>query len=268
MGARPGGTLIGMTTAGARGYARIRAALAGGLGAGALLLGLVSGAPRAGAQSSYIPRPPQADTLLYPEQIKDPRVAPRDAHNPISKDPHVPKNEAQLWVNNDYYSIGVDPQAYQLIPIVENGHLGPKTNPRGFWPRYTEGNLPLAVNELKYVLWVFPNHPRALHLLGIVSKQLHDTSIPIAFYEKALRLFPDRAFTRSQYGAYLVDIGERAQGIVQLEKALQKDPGLLTARAWLDKARRELGLESQPLGQSSPVESAPMQRDGIYVPRR
>ena len=136
---------------------------------------------------------------------------------------------------------------------MENGHLGPKTNPRGFWPRYTEGNLPLAVNELKYVLWVFPNHPRALHLLGIVSKQLHDTSIPIAFYEKALRLFPDRAFTRAQYGAYLVDIGERAQGIVQLEKALQKDPGLLTARASLDKARREMGLESQPLGQSAPA---------------
>jgi len=220
------------------------------------------------AQSSYIPRPPLPDTTLYPEQVKDPRVAPRDAHNPISRDPRVPKNEQQLWVNRDYFSIAVDPDSYRLIPIVENGHLGPKTNPRGFWPRYTEGQLQLAVNELKYVLWVFPNHPRALHLLGIVSKQIKDTAIPIAFYEKALRLFPDRAYTRAQYGAYLVDIGERTQGILQLEKALQMDPSLLVARAWLHKAKREVGLESVPVGQSAAPREAPLQPDGIYVPRR
>jgi hypothetical protein len=237
----------------------------------ALLLGLapLSAPPGpARAQSTYIPRPPEPDSVLYPVPTKDPRVAPRDAHNPFATDPHVPKSEAKVWVNRDYYSIGIDEQSTFLIPVVENGHLGPKTNPRGFWPRYNEGNMIVALAELKYVLWVFPNHPQALHLLGIVSKRLHDTSIPIAFYEKALRLFPDRASTRAQYGAYLVDVGERAQGILQLEHALRLDPMNLTARAWLDKARRGLGIHASP-AESAPIpKDPPAQSGGMYVPRR
>jgi hypothetical protein len=216
-----------------------------------LLIVALAGSGVATAQSYYIPRPPEQDSVLYPEEIPDPRVAPRDAHNPFAKDPHVPKSEQKAWVNNDYYSVGIEDQPTNLIPIVENGHLGPKTNPRGFWPRYTEGNLPLAVNELKYVLWVFPNHPRALLLLGMLAKQMHDPTIPIAYYEKALRLFPNRAATRAQYGAYLVDVGERNQGILQLEQALQLDPSLLAARAWLDKARR--GQPVQPGASMSPA---------------
>ena len=236
--------------------------------AAAVGLWLLAAAGPVRAQSSYIPRPPEQDSLLYPEKFKDPRVAPRDAHNPLSLDPRVPKSEAQIWVNRDYFAIASDADSYRLIPIVENGHLGPKSNPRGFWPQYTGGRLELAVNELKYVLWVFPNHPRALHLLGIVSKEMKDTAIPIAFYEKALRLFPERAYTRAQYGAYLVDIGERAQGMMQLEKSLQMDPSSLPARAWLDKAKRDLGYGHGTVGQSAPASDAPLQSDGIYVPRR
>lgn len=240
-----------------------------------LLLALGAGTPGSAlAQTYYIPHPPEPDSVLYPEQIPDPRVAPRDAHNPFAKDPHVPKSEQKIWVNNDYYDVGIAEQATFLIPVVENGHLGPKTNLRGFWPRYNEGNLPLALNELKYVLWVFPNHPRALHLLGMLSRQIHDRTIPIAYYEKALRLFPNRAATRAQYGAYLVDIGERAQGILQLEQALKLDPSSLTARAWLDKARRGQAITTGAVGESPPAsqESAPALGDSpasrTYVPRR
>ncbi|HEV8128391.1 MAG TPA: hypothetical protein VGQ14_01910 [Candidatus Eisenbacteria bacterium] len=207
------------------------------------------------AQSYYIPHPPEPDSVLYPEPYEDPRVAPRDAHNPFAKDPHVPKSEKKAWVNKDYYAISIEEQATFLIPVVENGHLGPKTNLRGFWPRYNEGNLPLALNELKYVLWVFPNHPRALLLLGMLAKQMHDPTIPIAYYEKALRLFPNRAATRGQYGAYLVDIGEKNQGILQLQQALQLDPSLLVARAWLDKARRGQPLHPGASGEPAPASS-------------
>ncbi len=239
-----------------------------------LLAALGTATPDSARAQIYIPHPPEPDSTLYPEEIPDPRVAPRDAHNPFAKDPHVPKSEQKAWVNRDYYDIGVEEQATFLIPIVENGHLGPKTNLRGFWPRYNEGNLPLALNELKYVLWVFPNHPKALHLLGMLSKQLHDRTIPIAYYEKALRLFPSRAPTRAQYGAYLVDIGERAQGILQLEQALRMDPSLLTARAWLDKARRGQSVTTGAVGESAPAsqETAPPAQEPpgsrTYVPRR
>lgn len=222
------------------------------------------------AQGTYVPGLPEQDSLLYPEQKLDPRVAPHDAHNPVSRDPYVPKNEKQAWVNNDYFSIPIDTRAAFLIPIVENGHLGSKSNPRGFWPRYAEGQLELAVMELKYVLWVFPNHPRALHLLGQVARQMHQPTIPIAFYEKALRLFPDRAYTHAQYGAYLVEIGEKTQGIMQLEQALKQDPTSLPARAWLDKAKRALGMETGDNAPPTGMSASPLstQQDGMYVPRR
>ena len=224
---------------------------------------------QARAQGSYIPAPPEQDSILYPEQKQDPRVAPHDAHNAYTKDPYSPKNEKKGFVNNDYFSIPVNPTAAQLIPIVENGHLGSKNNPRGFWPRYNEGNKDQAFGELKYVLWVFPNHPRALHLLGMLSRETHQPAIPIAYYEKALRLFPGRAYTHAQYGAYLVEIGEKTQGILQLQQALQMDPSLLTARAWLDKAKRSVGMEVGDLapGETAPA-ATPTQQDGMYVPRR
>lgn len=235
----------------------------------ALFIAALSGGARtASGQGSYIPRPPESDTILYPEQRHDPRIAPLDAHNPFALDPHVPKNEPKAWVNNDYFTIGSAQQATFLIPVVENAHLGPKTNPRGFWSRYNKGEWTLAAGELKYVLWVFPNHPRALFLLGMVARELKEPTIPIAYYEKAMRLFPTHAYTRAQYGAYLVELGEKLQGIMQLEEALKMDPNSLPARAWLDKAKRELGLDSAELGTPSSPGMAPVQADGIYVPRR
>jgi tetratricopeptide (TPR) repeat protein len=219
------------------------------------------------AQGLYVPAPPEQDSILNPEQRKDPRVAPRDAWNPYPKDPYVPKNQSQGFVNNDYFAIPINSKAAQLIPVVENAHLGSKNNPRGFWPRYTEGNIEQALHELNYVLWVFPNHPRALFLLGMVARQVNQPMIPIAYYEKAIRLFPDRAYTYAQYGAYLVDVGEKTQGILQLQKALQMDPNLLPARAWLDKARRSVGLETGDDAAPGGA-SAPTQLDGTYVPRR
>jgi len=223
------------------------------------------------AQGAYIPAPPQQDSVLYPEQKKDPRVAPHDAHNWYTKDPYSPKNEPKSFVNNDYFAIPTSTNLTALIPIVENGHLGPKNNPRGFWPRYNEGSKDAAFGELKYVLWVFPNHPRALHLLGMLSRETNKPDVPIAYYEKALRLFPDRAYTHAQYGAYLVEIGEKTQGILQLEQALRMDPSLLTARAWLDKAKHSIGMDTDT-GVNAPAAAAPppppTQRDGMYVPRR
>lgn len=238
----------------------------------ACLAGLFGVRARARAQGSYVPAPPEQDSILYPEQKKDPRVAPRDAHNWYSKDPYVPKNEPKSFVNNDYFGVATNPAAAQLITLVENAHLGPKNNPRGFWPRYNEGNLDQAFGELKYALWVFPNHPRALFLLGMLARQTNKPDVPIAYYEKALRLFPDRAYTHAQYGSYLVEIGEKTQGILQLEQALKMDPNLLPARAWLDKARRSIGID---VGQTGPAAApgddgsgGPIQRDGMYVPRR
>ncbi|MGE5178133.1 MAG: hypothetical protein ACM3PF_03475 [Bacteroidota bacterium] len=231
------------------------------------LLGL-SSRDEARAQGAFVPVAPEQDSIL-PGTVtkKDPRVAPRDAYNLNPTDPYVPKNTPQPWATNDYFAIPVNNKGINLIQIVENAHLGPKNNPRGFWPRYLEGRLDQAMHELNYVLWMYPNHPRALHLLGMLARETKQPYIPIAYYEKALRLFPDRAYTHGEYGAYLVEIGETTQGILQLEQALRMDPNLLTARAWLDKAKRSVGLD---VGLTNPSagDAQPTQQDGMYVPRR
>lgn len=203
----------------------------------------LAAAPRpSSGQTSYIPRPPEPDTVLEQPRRKDLRLAPRDAWNPHSKDIRVPRNDDRIWNHRDYYAIPGDNFSIYILPIVENGHLGPKTNPRGFWKEFNRGKWVYAVGELKYVLNVFPNHPRALYLMTRLADLLNDPGLPVAYFEKALRMYPNRPETRAQYGAYLVRIGEEMNGMVFLEQALKENPNLLYARAWRDRARRNLGL--------------------------
>ena len=206
-----------------------------------LLAAAIPPQPTSG-QTSYIPRPPEPDTILGTKPFSDPRIAPRDAWNPFSKDPRVPRNDDRVWNARDYYDIANSSFSVYILPVVENGHLGPKTNPRGFWREFKRGRWVAAVAELKYVLNVFPNHPRALYLTTRMADLLHDPGLPIAYFEKAIRMYPNRPQTRAQYGAYLVKKGEPIPGLLQLDKALAEDPELLLARAWRSEARRQLGM--------------------------
>lgn len=213
---------------------------------------LLSDPPAPSAQTSYIPRPPQQDSVVGAPRFQDRRVAPRDAYNPFSKDPRVPRSDDRIWNHRDWFAIKGDPFSIYIEPVVENGHLGPKTNPRGFWPRFHSGQWALAVAELKYVLNVFPNHPRALYLLTRLADLMNDPGLPIAYFERAIRFYPNRPETRAQYGAFLVRKGEAILGLAQLDQALTINPDLLYARAWKSRARRDLGL--------------PAERDSIQAP--
>ncbi len=201
--------------------------------------------PQTSGQTSYIPRPPEPDTILGGKPFSDPRIAPRDAWNPFSKDPRVPRNDDRVWNARDWYNISHDGFSTYILPVVENGHLGPKTNPRGFWREFKRARWVNAVAELKYVLNVFPNHPRALYLITRMAELLHDPGLPIAYFEKALRMYPNRPQTRTAYGAYLVKKGEPIMGLLQLDKALEMNPELLEAIAWRAEARRRLGLRDE-----------------------
>src|SRR5512132_3927623 len=123
---------------------------------GVLLLLLLAGG-RAGAQGTYVPRPPEPDSVVNWDEgrTQDRRIAPRGSAHPPSPDPHVPHSRSASWGSRDYFAISGDVGLQGLIVTVENGHLGPKTNPRGFWPAFLRGDEKrelylLAVNELKY----------------------------------------------------------------------------------------------------------------------
>jgi tetratricopeptide (TPR) repeat protein len=113
---------------------------------------------------------------------------------------------------------------------VKKYHLSDET----FWRHYRAGRKERAMSETIFVLRVFPNHPEALGLLSIICRELDEPETAIPFYERALRLYPNRAYTRAQYGAYLGSIGQKNAGRVYLEEALRMDPNLAVARGWLE----------------------------------
>jgi Tfp pilus assembly protein PilF len=128
--------------------------------------------------------------------------------------------------NHDYFD--PDPETQRLRKNVEFHHLG-----EPFWVNYRAGDLPRALAELDYTLVRFPNHPQALLLVGTVAKLMKRTSVPIGYFERALRLFPQHAVTHAQYGMYLVEIGQVEAGLARLNRALERDPNSALAYAGL-----------------------------------
>lgn len=138
--------------------------------------------------------------------------------------------------NKDYFSV-TQPSDKTLLRDVEKYHLGPDK----FWKWYTAKKFHYAVQELAFVLRYFPNHPKALQLMGAIGIQTEDPSLAIPYFENALRFYPQYAITYAQYGRYLVDTGNIHAGIRHLKKATEMDPGLARAFAELAKAYAKSG---------------------------
>ncbi len=137
-------------------------------------------------------------------------------------------------VNNDYFATD---QNDSLLHTVESYHLG-QTN---FWARFHSRDIEGALSDLKYVLRYFPNHPKALMLMGSLAKLTKTPSSAIHYYEKALKLFPQHAITHAQFGDYLVNIGNFEVGLAKLKEAIEMDSKLALAHAYLAKAYYKIG---------------------------
>lgn len=133
----------------------------------------------------------------------------------------------------DFYSTGSNPDAKRYLGLAEEYHLTNTT----FWERYRSRDWVRARDELIFILRIVPNHPKVLYLLEAVASETEDVTYPIAYYERALRLYPQHPITRARYGRYLVRIGKREAGAAQLERALSEDPSLDAARGWLADAK-------------------------------
>jgi Tfp pilus assembly protein PilF len=136
--------------------------------------------------------------------------------------------------NHDYFDPNPDTQ--RLRKNVEFHHLG-----QPFWVRYRAGEYDKALAELDYTLVRFPNHPRALALLGSVARLMKRTALPLRYFERALSLYPQYAVTHAQYGMYLVEIGQVEPGVAHLNGALEREPDSALAHAGLAIAYQKSG---------------------------
>ena len=147
----------------------------------------------------------------------------------------IPPVEAQRPIDQDYFTANEFPNIKGLLQSVDTHH----TSKAADW--IFRGSMHYAIDELRYTLDTFPNHPKALQLIGVVSKIKKLPEIAIPFYEKALRLYPQYALTYAQYGGYLTDIGRVEEGIAKLQKAIEIDPNLALAFDSLSKAYTKIG---------------------------
>jgi tetratricopeptide (TPR) repeat protein len=123
-----------------------------------------------------------------------------------------------------------------LLDNVESNHLNKQVI-----REFSLGQYDYVIDNLKYTLGAFPNHPIALKMLGSVAKATNKMTLGSPFFEKALQLFPQYAMTHAQYGEYLVSFELYNDGISRLQEALRIDPKLAIANAWLAEAYFKTG---------------------------
>ncbi len=153
----------------------------------------------------------------------------------------VPAWGAEFWAEvikprirqgQDYFTHSSSRKTTQLLAIVEEYHLGEDN----FWEFFRTGFYPRAAGDLQYVLGQFPNHPKALFLMGMVGKLGKRPKLVLPYYAKALQLYPQYALTHAQYGNYLVEIGMLEEGLQELTQAVRMDPNLPLGHVGLAKA--------------------------------
>lgn len=141
------------------------------------------------------------------------------------RNPNAPTN-----TDLDYFNPTNDPHIKWLIADQKHHHLDRAVI------RIREGDYNRALRELRFLLTGFVNHPHGLALLGVVAKLVKNPSLAVPHYERALKIYSQYAVTHAQYGSYLVDIGYLQAGIAKLKKAVEMNPKLAPAHAWLAKA--------------------------------
>ena len=153
----------------------------------------------------------------------------------VNHDPQGPT------LNHDYY----DPSSRELIRLVEGAHVDPvlPNIKKSFRAPDTlkKGFLVQALNDIKYTLGRLVNHPKALALSATVGRMMNRPNLPIPFYQRALKLYPQRAITHAQFGNFLVSLGELEDGIERLHIAIEIDSTLAIGYGWLAWAYQKDG---------------------------
>jgi Tfp pilus assembly protein PilF len=146
------------------------------------------------------------------------------------------KNAGGTLINQDYFTAQAYPEVKTLLYLVEAYHLNKRVT-----SDFVAGRYSSVLPELEYTLDKFPNHPNALQLLTALAKLINKTSLPMAYFRKALQLYPQYALTHAQYGAFLVDVGLTREGIDSLKHAIEMDPKLISAHVMLARAYYRTG---------------------------
>jgi predicted O-linked N-acetylglucosamine transferase (SPINDLY family) len=106
---------------------------------------------------------------------------------------------------------------------------------------FEAGRLPQSEAACQQLLQLSPNHPDALHLLGIIALQVGKYPIAVDLIGKAISLSRNRSpFMHFNLGAAWQGLGNLEQAIAQYRKVVELMPEMATAHNNLGQAYREL----------------------------
>lgn len=139
----------------------------------------------------------------------------------------------------DYYTANQSPNIQGLLQSVERAHL------KNVSPWIMKRGYDYALKELDYTLVTFPNHPEGLQLLWLYAKATRKPSVAFPYFDTAVRMYPQYAETHFLYGIFLVEFDLVKEGILRLEKALEIEPKMAIALAWIAKAHAKAGEDGK-----------------------
>ena len=125
--------------------------------------------------------------------------------------------QAQWNDPHDYYRARQE-NTYKLLLNVEKYHMSQGVD------KLRAGRMRYAYGDFDFILRYYPNHPRALLLMGNLSLITHNPEQADRYFKKALSLFPDHAETYAIYGIFLQKQGKLKQAIMQYQRALKMNP--------------------------------------------
>ena len=133
----------------------------------------------------------------------------------------------------DYFT--ADKTYGSYLTILESAHVA--TVPRSM----SQARLDNALNDIKYTLDRFPNHPVSLQQLSMVAQLTKNTTLATSYFERAVSLYPQYALTRAQYGLFLVSTNNVDAGIEKLKQSIEIEPKLPAGYAGLAHAYAKKG---------------------------
>lgn len=118
---------------------------------------------------------------------------------------------------NNYYDLS-DPRVANLLGNVEKFHLPPGI------AKMKAGRYISAMADFEFILGHFPNHPKALLLVGDLSLKMNQTKKAETYFEKAVELYPNAARTYMAYGIFLHKRGQLDEAVEKYNKSIELNP--------------------------------------------
>ena len=136
--------------------------------------------------------------------------------------------------DKDYYS--TDQRVRNLLKTVEAYHLNQgiqKMSIRHYEP---------AFEDFDFILRYYPNHPRALGLMGELCLSMGRKDAADGYFRHAIATFPNnpraaRAITYREYGKFLYRSGETGAALRNLTQSVELDPDTSETQYYLGLAQ-------------------------------